>query len=142
MGLLSSLGLPRLATLPSRAAPGKPVAAPTVKTASAPGRKPVGPVVDKTHLPSLDAGPVVKAVNVAEVETAPPDRTAVAAEAEGAAPTAPPPPTTTKEIGYGDVSLGLKESADGMSAIASTNEAKRRRAELQVWSSPATSRPT
>src|SRR6185295_2701812 len=38
------------------------------------------------------------------------------AAAEGAAQTAPPP-TTTREVGYGDFSLGLKESADGASLI-------------------------
>ena len=131
MGLLASLGLPEIATLPPRT--GKPVSAPTVNADGAPARKPVGPVVDDTNVFSPTAGPVVGADNVAvpgktrTIARIEPDEAAAlvpapatevteVAEAEGAAQTQPPP-TTTEEVGFGDLSLGLKESPDGASVI-------------------------
>ncbi|MEO5882688.1 MAG: hypothetical protein ABIQ06_09770 [Caldimonas sp.] len=131
MGLLGSLGLPELATLPPRA--GKTVSGPTVNAPGAPARKPVAPVVDETNAFSPNAGPIVDEDNVAvpvrartlaktepgeaaALEPAPPAGRTEVAEATGAAQTAHPPPTT-EEVGFGDLSLGLKESADGASVI-------------------------
>jgi len=161
MGLLVSLGLPELATLPSRAGKGNPVSTPTVKTAGTPARKPVGPVVEEKNLPSFDAGPVVQEDNlpvsqrtrvIARIE--PGDATGVepapsgddgpappvAAEAVVAADTvadpAPPGPTT-QEIGFGDLSLGLKESADGASVIVKYERKQNVAAQnFKVWVIP------
>ncbi len=157
-GLLALLGLPQRAfdampnetkSAPASAAPSSQSGVPTPKTPAGPA----GPVADETNVFSPNAGPVVDADNVAvpgrtgtiakieadeaeALEPAPPAGMTEVAEGEGAAQSAPPPPTT-QEIGFGDLSLGLKESTDGASVIVKYERKQNVAAQnFKVWVIP------
>ena len=145
MGILSTLGLNRPRVWPPVAVT-KGGPAPVAKAKTAANGKPVGPVVNETNLPSLGAGPIVDEQNIAL-----PRRSKTIAGIDGASDEAASPPAETaspalsaadsvpitRKVTADGLTLGVKESDDGLSLIVKVEEKQNvGRQNFKVWVIP------
>ncbi|MEO5882137.1 MAG: hypothetical protein ABIQ06_06940 [Caldimonas sp.] len=118
-------------------------AAPAAMPKAAARSKPVGPVVEQNNVPSLAAGPIVDETNVAvPTRSKTIDRVDRLAEADAAADLAPDKSPlgdmpTTRKVSQDGVTLGIKESEDGMSVVVKLEHKENLgRENFKVWVIP------
>ena len=141
MGLLSALKLPRPQHWPAEEPAQSPKTAPRLASVARQGE----PVAAGIPSPEGDEEEPTRVVQRGDAANEAPAEAEAEGQADGEAnleattgkAAASGKPTTTEEVGYGDFSLGLKESADGSSLVVKwEHKQKVAQQDFKVWVIP------